>query len=278
MTDLLHDIISMYYHSRCNIIYITLSYICIMATPPRKVLPPQPMQNINNPTHQTYGPFFLEYSLMAEYNLLRKQNLPGIYVIPSARSPLVWFGVIFIRHGLYQDGIFKFCVLIPANYPDGDCPRIVFVNPPFHPLIDPKSFELDVKRAFPKWKRNVNHIWNVLLFLRRIFFKIDTQLPLNTKAAALYESELTAYKARVVESIDASKLHLYDPPKTDDPYELRFIHHEEKLHASRKISMLKTINEPKAESNENQRRGYSWVAQGSPVPFSKIQKTQEAAS
>lgn len=36
--------------------------------------------------------------------------------------PTVWFGVIFIRHGLYQDGVFKFTVYIPDNYPDGDCP------------------------------------------------------------------------------------------------------------------------------------------------------------
>ena len=34
----------------------------------------------------------------------------------------VWFGVIFIRHGLYQDGVFKFTVYIPDNYPDGECP------------------------------------------------------------------------------------------------------------------------------------------------------------
>lgn len=37
-------------------------------------------------------------------------------------SLAVWFGVIFIRHGLYQDGVFKFTVYIPDNYPDGDCP------------------------------------------------------------------------------------------------------------------------------------------------------------
>lgn len=35
---------------------------------------------------------------------------------------VVWFGVIFIRHGLYQDGVFKFTVYIPDNYPDGECP------------------------------------------------------------------------------------------------------------------------------------------------------------
>lgn len=51
----------------------------------------------------------------------------------------MWFGVIFIRHGLYQDGVFKFTVYIPDNYPDGDCPvsgmtawlRVPFLSSPF---------------------------------------------------------------------------------------------------------------------------------------------------
>ena len=33
-----------------------------------------------------------------------------------------WHGVLFIRQGLYQEGIFKFSVQIPENYPDGDAP------------------------------------------------------------------------------------------------------------------------------------------------------------
>ena len=38
--------------------------------------------------NHSYGPFFLEYSLLAEYNLLQKQKMPGVYVIPSYTSPL----------------------------------------------------------------------------------------------------------------------------------------------------------------------------------------------
>ena len=34
----------------------------------------------------------------------------------------VWNGVLFIRQGLYQEGVFKFKLVIPENYPDGDCP------------------------------------------------------------------------------------------------------------------------------------------------------------
>ena len=55
----------------------------------------------------SYGSYFLEYSLMAEYNLLLKQKLPGIYCIPSANSSLLWFGVLFIRQGPYQEGVFR---------------------------------------------------------------------------------------------------------------------------------------------------------------------------
>lgn len=133
-----------------------------------------PAQSANG-THASYGPFYLEYSLLAELwvvvqyqrqnrriicfffcknltcyvidsTLVIKQKLPGIYVQPSYKSALskdpthsclftchrtefnsgpsclVWFGVIFIRHGLYQDGVFKFTVYIPDNYPDGECP------------------------------------------------------------------------------------------------------------------------------------------------------------
>ena len=55
----------------------------------------------------SYGSYFLEYSLMAEFNLLLKQKLPGIYCIPSAMSSLTWYGVMFIRQGAYQEGVFR---------------------------------------------------------------------------------------------------------------------------------------------------------------------------
>ena len=35
---------------------------------------------------------------------------------------VVWYGVMVIRRGFYQGALFKFSLLIPANYPDGGCP------------------------------------------------------------------------------------------------------------------------------------------------------------
>ena len=46
---------------------------------------------------QTYRPFFLEYALLAEFNLVRRQHPVGVFVIPSSASALIWFGIIFVR-------------------------------------------------------------------------------------------------------------------------------------------------------------------------------------
>ena len=96
-----------------------------------------------------------------------------------------WFGIIFIRQGIYQEAVFRFKILIPDNYPDGDCPRLVFEHPVYHPIVDPETHELDVKRGFHKWRRNVNHIWQILLYTRRCFYKFDTKDALNCDAAHL---------------------------------------------------------------------------------------------
>ncbi|XP_019629526.1 PREDICTED: AKT-interacting protein-like isoform X1 [Branchiostoma belcheri] len=191
---------------------------------------------------QSYGPFFLEYSLMAEYNLLQRQRIPGIYVIPSAKSPLFWFGVVFVRQGLFQEGVFKFYVIVPDNYPDGDCPRVIFDPPIFHPVVDIETGELDVKRGFTKWRRNVNHIWQVLLYVRRIFYKIDTKNPLNPEAAVLYDKELDVFRRKVTETIRKCNEHIYDPPTTDDPHAIRFTRWDPSLHEEAKKQVLSPKN------------------------------------
>ncbi|XP_069112358.1 AKT-interacting protein-like isoform X2 [Argopecten irradians] len=187
----------------------------------------------------SYGPFMLEYSLMAEYNLLMQQKIPGCYAIPSAMSSLVWYGVLFIRQGLYQEGAFKFTIIIPDNFPNGECPSLVFDLPVFHPLVDPLTGQLDVKRAFQKWRRNVNHVWQVLLYARRVFYKIDSKSPLNKEAAELYEADLDCFKTQVSISVQKSKEQLNDPVKSDDPHCLRFSPLDPSVHDDTRQQMLK---------------------------------------
>ncbi|XP_054917563.1 AKT-interacting protein isoform X2 [Dermacentor andersoni] len=182
----------------------------------------QPLERDNQGGH-AYSRVFLEYSLMSEYLMLMKQQLSGVYVMPSASSAFVWFGVLFIRQGLYQGGVFRFTLRIPENYPDGDCPDLVFESPIFHPLIDPITGELDIKRSFLKWRKNVNFLWQVLLCARRAFYKIETQTPLNPEAATLYEQNLEQFKLKVAESLASCEQRLYESPATDDSHALHFL-------------------------------------------------------
>ncbi|RVE74778.1 hypothetical protein OJAV_G00025670 [Oryzias javanicus] len=227
-----------------------------------------PAQSANG-THASYGPFYLEYSLLAEFTLVIKQKLPGIYVQPSYKSALMWFGVIFIRHGLYQDGVFKFTVYIPDNYPDGHCPKLVFDNPVFHPLVDPVSGELDVRRAFTKWRRNHNHIWQVLMYARTVFYKINTAEPLNPEAAVLYEKDVQLFKSKVVDSVKLCNSHLFDQPKIDDPYAISFSPWNPAVHEEAKERMFAYKRRPEEQHKGMQVSGLSWVKPGSTQPFSK---------
>ncbi|XP_069956130.1 AKT-interacting protein-like isoform X2 [Cherax quadricarinatus] len=221
--------------------------------------------------NHSYSPYFLEYTLLAEYNLLQKQRVSGVYVIPSGKSPLVWFGVIFIRQGIYQEGIFRFNLHIPENYPDGDVPTVIFETAVFHPLIDPDSRELDIKRGFAnKWRRNVNHLWHVLLYVRRCFYKIETNHPLNPEAAVLYDSDNEMFLLRVRECVDKSKVSIYDPPTTNDPHALVFSPYQPAIHDTVREELKRERNEAehtlKEDSSSN---GLSWVKPGTLQIFSQ---------
>lgn len=221
--------------------------------------------------NHSYGPFFLEYSLLAEYNLLQKQKLPGVYVIPSSETSLTWFGIIFIRQGIYQEGIFRFKISIPENYPDGDCPKLVFEHPVFHPLVDTETHELDVRRGFHKWRRNVNHIWQILLYARKCFYKFDTKDPINSEAANLYENDLDSFKDAARACVQAWKERLYDAPPTCDPHYPAFSPYQPQLHETVRSTMMAEArkHEESVNSMSINRKGLSFIEPGSLQIFSK---------
>lgn len=63
-----------------------------------------------------------------------------------------WDGVIFLRQGIYSQGVFRFHLVIPANFPGSEPPRVFFLSNVFHPSVDPATNELDVERSFPTWR------------------------------------------------------------------------------------------------------------------------------
>lgn len=195
----------------------------------------------------SFQPFFLEYALMAEYNMIQRQKISGVYVVPSAKSALVWNGVVFVRQGLYQDGVFRFSIEFAASFPDSDCPSVVFRPVIYHPNVDPESGSLDVKRVFAKWRRNINHVWQVLLFVRRIFLKLETKDALNTEAAELYESDCQSFQRHVSECVAVSRQTVYNDPDPDDAHAIRFSQWDEAVHSSAKQQLSSTKSDSGAE-------------------------------
>lgn len=241
----------------------------------KRVLTPRPMDRLSsNPNGDLgYGPFFLEYSLMAEYQMLKKQKLPGIYVIPSAISPLRWNGVLFVRQGLYEGGVFRFSLDIPTNFPDGECPTITFSPSVYHPVIDPVTGVLDVKRAFHKWKRNYHHLWQVLMYARRVFMKVDTEGALNAEAAVLYEQDNELFQTKVLQSIEKARELLYSDPDAEDDHAIRFSKWDKTVHEEAKNKMLERGVPESGGHDMNhgiQSLGLSWMKPGSSEIFSKI--------
>ncbi|CAI8021444.1 Protein AKTIP homolog [Geodia barretti] len=163
----------------------------------------------------TYNAFFLEATLTAEYNYLTQHHISGVYVLPSDISSLIWYGLLIIRRGLYQGALFKFKLLIPANYPDGGCPELDFQTGVYHPKIEYDTGELDTKKEFPRWRRDINHLYQLLAYARKIFHQIDTTNPVNIEAGKLYKTDINSYKQKVKESIENCKQATMNPDPSD---------------------------------------------------------------
>ncbi|MBZ3891781.1 AKT-interacting protein [Sciurus carolinensis] len=175
---------------------------------------------------------------------------------------------------LYQDGVFKFTVYIPNNYPHSDCPCLVFDIPVFHQLVDPTLGEVDVKRAFAKWRQNHNHIWQVLLmYARKVFYKIDTASPRNLKAAVLFEKDVQLFKSKVIDSVKVCTPRLFDQPKIEDPYAISFSPWNPSVYDEAREKMLTQKKSEEQHSKSVHVAGPLWIKPGSVQPLSKEEKT-----
>ncbi|KAF3420642.1 hypothetical protein E2986_04957 [Frieseomelitta varia] len=219
---------------------------------------------IASQTSKEYTVYLQEYNILSEYSMLCSQDLKGIYVIPSAQNSLIWFGVQFVRQGIYQGGIFRFNITLPQNFPDGGCPKVTFQTPIFHPLIEPESGELNTSWEFPEWRKS-NRIWQLIQFITKILTKVDIKMnSVNHEASNLLENNFEIFRDRVKKCVRESLNKVYNAPTVDDPHYITFSPYVEEIHNSIK----KEILQPK-EEEESKALGLSWVQPGSLQPFSK---------
>lgn len=179
----------------------------------------------------------LEYKIHAEYQQLIKNRIPNVYVIPSAHSSFIWYGVIFVRNGIYEGGIFRFTIFISDNF---DCPRVIFNPAVYHPLINSDSGELDITQYISNWKRNIHHIYQVLYYVRRIFSQIETKNALNKEAAELCEHNYEAFKVKVNHCVEDCRAKIYNSPpiNSDDSHAIKFTKLSDEAFAQIKQNMV----------------------------------------
>ena len=75
---------------------------------------------------------------------------------------LVWDGVIFLRGGLFKDGKFKFKIEFEQETLRS-IPKIIFKSNVYHPLINIKTGELDMKVLLIEKNINNLHLFRQLL-------------------------------------------------------------------------------------------------------------------
>lgn len=222
----------------------------------------------SEPNSSYFQEFLIEYELLSEYRLLQK-NGPhnGVYVIPSHKSALIWFGVIFVRSGPYAEGVFKFRIHIPHDYPANSLPPTLVFDPPiYHPMVEEDSGAVNFQAIFSNWTHPKNRIWHIIPHMRRLFLKVEDNLDLvvNSDAANLHKDDMSLFRAKVKNCVEHSKSIVYSAPKTDDINEIHFVELSEDEFRLNRNKMLRS------KPNQSQSKsGCSWMTVDSPRPFAE---------
>jgi ubiquitin-protein ligase len=167
--------------------------------------------------------------LAIEYKHLLSHSPGGVYLLPSLNTPGLFLGVIFLRRGLYQNGVYKFSLSVGPTYNDVNVrPKITFLTPLLNPLVDPATGELDLTGAFPTWDPERHYLITALTYLKKIFYlktytvgeadnrdflgtnSSDITLPQfpNMEAVAMIEAK--SYVNKVVENVRKSQESVYE--------------------------------------------------------------------
>ena len=107
--------------------------------------------------------------LLEEYKQLAVFT-EGVLIVPQP-CLTIWEGLVFVDGedcSPYQDGIFKFRVEIPKEYPL-TAPAVFFQSNLFHPMVCVQTGELDISLAFPHWTPGKDYLALLIAFIRNIF-------------------------------------------------------------------------------------------------------------
>lgn len=135
-------------------------------------------------------------------------------MIPSLDDLRRFYGIIFVRRGLYANGIFKFKLTLPHEYNSVDShPHIVFFTDVYNPHVSPDTMELDIHAAYPSWDPSKHYLVTVLTFLKKIFYtKSFKDARADPSARRLSEEDPEQYRQRVEACVRDSQRDVFVNP------------------------------------------------------------------
>jgi ubiquitin-protein ligase len=139
--------------------------------------------------------------------------------MPEFNDIRKYHGVIFVKKGLYRDGIFRFTLVLPKEYNDVNTyPEVTFTPPIFNPFIDPITGILDLKQDPDKstWQPDKHYIRDALYFLKRSFYMKDFSVfeqVANEEARKLFKDDKESYAELVNKCVKESCSRMLDDPE-----------------------------------------------------------------
>ncbi|OMJ81125.1 hypothetical protein SteCoe_18488 [Stentor coeruleus] len=142
-----------------------------------------------------------DFQIMFEYETLIHYAPNGVIVIPDMKSIHIWYGIVFIRSGIYKDQAYKFLIDMPYDYPNS-APKVTFISPVFHPLIDLSTYELNLTPKFPVWRPKKDFVFMILRYIKNVFIQKNfwTEKDSKNHAAFVIKDEEIMYMEEMIKT------------------------------------------------------------------------------
>lgn len=195
--------------------------------------------------------------------------------------------MLFVHDGLFQGAIFRFTVRIPAKFSScPDAPELAFDPVPFHPLVRSKSGLLNTSIQFPVWDANINKIWQLILYAKKIFYSVEADIEqlkdrlvkhsakqilrsddYNYDTVRLFYEDYEGFQAKISENVQESRVKVYEPPAdADDRNAILFGPWNPETHEATRRAFLSGQSPDRVDSQSliTGTTGLSWI-QNSPT-------------
>lgn len=141
--------------------------------------------------------------------------------MPSKTQTLEWDGVLFVRTGVFKNGIFRFVLQLESSFPSQKTPPVItLLKPLVHPLACEETLVFETSSAFPTWSEN-DHIYELLKFFKYAIENVDycctnVQRPANSAAVELYNSDRQKFLEVSRDAVTTSVNEIFNSNPGDD--------------------------------------------------------------